>query len=118
MVWHLTFTHQILCARDLIGKHCGDEVFRPHAHELGRHFPAALKSRQSKRHSRHPTPPGGEHRGVEHGLDQHGTHALGVQITRDVLQFETVGRRERQYDIVFGGSHLQFEIELATETLA
>jgi hypothetical protein len=76
MVGHLPFTDQILCARDLIGKHRGDEIFRPHPHELRRHFPAALESRQSKCHSGHPTPPGGEHRGVEHGLDEQRAHAF------------------------------------------
>jgi hypothetical protein len=41
-----------------------------------------------------------------------------VQIARDVLQFKTVRRGERQYDIVFGGGRLQFEIELAAESFA
>src|SRR5207249_503371 len=42
----------------------------------------------------------------------------GIEITCDLLERETVCRRQREHDIVFGRRRLQLEIELAAEPLA
>ncbi len=41
-----------------------------------------------------------------------------VRTLADLCQFETVGRGERQHDVVFGRRRLKFEVELAAEALA
>ena len=105
-------------AGDLIGKHRADQVLRLHARELRRHALAAANARQRQRNACDPAPANREHRRVEQGLDENGSRTRGMQIAGRLDQFETVRGRQRQHDVVLGRGGLQFEIELATETLA
>ena len=75
MIGDLALASEILGAGDLIGKDRADQILGTHARELRRHLPAAAKARQRERHAGDPAPARGEHRGVEHGLDQHRPHA-------------------------------------------
>ncbi len=118
MIRHLPLAHEVLGAGDLVREDGRDQVLRLHAHELGRHLPAAAEARQSERNTCHPTPPRREHRRVKHGLDEQRPHAGGMKITGNFDQFKAVRRGQRQHDVVFGCRRLKFEVELPAEALA
>ena len=95
VVGNLPLADQILRASDLVWKYGGDQVLGLHAEELrGRLFPAS-ESWQRKRDSGNPAPTRGEHRRVEHRLNQHLSNALGMKIPRDLIEFETVRGGQR-----------------------
>ena len=118
MIGNLAIAGQVLGAGHLVGEHAGDQILRLHARELRRHLPAAAESRQRQRDARHPAPPRGEHRRIEHRLDQQRSHAVGAQILRHLRKFETVRGGQRQHDVVLGRRRLQFEVEPAAKALA
>ena len=118
MVGNLPLADQILGAGDLIGEDRRDQVFRLHAQDLRRNLLAAAKTGQGERHASHPTPTRREHWRVQHRLDEHAAHAVGMEVTRDVAKLEAVRGGQRQHDIVFGRRRLQLEIEFAAKALA
>ena len=95
MIGNLALADQVFRARNLIGKHCGDQVFRSHALQLWRDFLATAKARQCQRDSRVPAPARGEHGRGEQGLHQHIAHAVGMQIALHFFQRKTVAGGER-----------------------
>ena len=112
------FAGEVFQAGDLVREHARDQVFAFHSLQLRRDFAPAGKARQRQRHPGIPAPAHAEQRRVENRLNQEVLGAVAVQVTPDVIQFETVAGGQRQDDRIFAGSGLQFEVEGATETLA
>ena len=83
----------------------------------GRHFFApAPQDRQRARDV--PAPANIPHRRVEQRLTQKLAHSFRVQIVKNLVERETVRWTKRKHYRIFGGRGLQFEVELATKTLA
>ena len=115
---HFALAGQVFCARDLVGKHRGEQVFGLHALQLRRHLAAAAEARQGQRGRRVPAPSHVEQRRIEQRLHQHVDRGRGVQVARHFQQRKTVAGRQRQHDRVFGRGRLQLEIEGAAKALA
>lgn len=104
--------------QELVRENHRDQVFGVVALKRRGHFFAGAVAGHGERGIGHPAPAGGEHGRRQQRLDQHVPDRGGLQITGRFCQWKTVGRAQRQYDIVFTGRGLQFEIETAAETLA
>ena len=78
MVRYLPFAHQVLGARDLVGKDRRHQVFGAHPLQRRGHFLAAAEAGQRKRCRRDPSPTRSEHRRVKQRLDQHGPDTVAV----------------------------------------
>ena len=118
VIGNLARPRQVFRAGDLIGEKHGDQVFGRHALDLRRRALAAHVAADGERDARVPAPARGEHRRVEHGLDQRVFDRLAVEEARHTLELEAVRLAERQDDGVFGGGGLQLEVERAAEFLA
>ncbi len=106
VVWYLTFTDDVFQAGQLVGEHRGDQVFAFHSLNLRRHLAPAGVARQCQRGASVPAPTHPEQRCIEYGLDKYLFGRGRVQVAPDVIQFKTVGGRERQHDRVFAGGGL------------
>ena len=118
MVGQLALAHEVLGTGDLVGKHDRQQIFRAQALQWRRNLFARAEPWQRQRGRRGPAPARRKHRRVEHRLNEQGTNAVRMQITRDLFEREAVTRRQRKHDGIFGGRCLQLEIEFATEALA
>ncbi len=118
MVGYLAIADEVLPACDLVREHRGDQVFGAHSLQRRRDLLAAAKARQRERGTRDPAPARGEHRRIEHRLDEHVAHRARAQVARDGGELEAVARGKRKHDRVLGRGRLQLEVELPAEALA
>ena len=117
MVGDLAVSHQILRACELVWEHRRHEVFRLHPLQRRRDLLATTRPQHRERARRVPTPPGAEHRRVQHRLHQQVLGGLRLQVVEHVVQWEAVLRPERQDDRVLGRRSLELEVEAAAKPL-
>src|ERR1039458_1915633 len=118
MVGNLNVALDVFLAGGYIRENRGQQIVGAHALDLRWHFLAALKTQQSQRSGRIPTPAGLKDGRGERCLFQDRRHAFRMQELKNIRQRKAVLLGERDIQSVVGGRRLQFEIEAATETLA
>ena len=118
VIGNLPIARNVLEARCRVGEHGRHQIVREHPLYLRRHFAAAAIARHGERNRGVPTPARREHRGVEKRLHQDVARGLRMQIPEHVGERKRMLRSKRQEQRVVGRGSLQFEIELAAESLA
>ena len=118
VIRHFAVAAEVFLTGKLVGEYQGQQVFRLHPLQVGRHPLAAALADDRQGAGGVPAPAGLEHWRIQQRLHQHAAHAAMLQVAPYVGQRKAVGLAQRQHQGVFVGRRLQLEVEVAAEALA
>src|ERR1039458_9796177 len=111
MIRNLPLALDIFEASRRVWKHRRQQIVRPHALNLRRHFLAILKTQQRQRPVRIPAPARGKDRRIQRSLLENRLYRIRLQEMKHIAQRKTVLLGQRNVQSVVGGRRLQFKIE-------